>query len=137
MVVHEQETKRIANVRIAMNRIRGRNGVQVEDWNQKAGLSAGEHQNTKQTSNESQKQERSAKVYVTVYAKFTTEGILLPVQVVWEDGRSYEISRVTDIRRAASLKAGGSGMRYTCIVFGREVHLYYEGQNLWFMERKG
>ena len=43
-----------------------------------------------------------------------------------EDGREYEITRITDARRAASLKAGGVGMRYTCMVEGKAVHLYYE-----------
>ena len=48
----------------------------------------------------------------------------------------YEIQRVTDVCRAASLKAGGAGMRYTCIVDGRESHLYYEDNNMWFMEER-
>lgn len=38
--------------------------------------------------------------------------------------------------RAASLKAGGVGMRYTCMVEGKAVHLYYEDDNHWFMEKK-
>lgn len=53
----------------------------------------------------------------------------------WEDGQMYEIDRVTDCRRAASLKAGGVGERYTCIVAGIQHYLYYEGDNRWFMER--
>ena len=28
-------------------------------------------------------------------------------------------------------------MRYTCIVNGRESYLYYEDNNMWFMERAG
>lgn len=28
-------------------------------------------------------------------------------------------------------------MRYTCIVNGREGYLYYEDNNMWFMERAG
>ena len=42
-----------------------------------------------------------------------------------------------DKRRAASTKAGGVGERYTCIVNGKEVHLFYEDNNMWFMERAG
>ena len=76
------------------------------------------------------------KVYVNVTAEFTTDGRLLPKSFVWKDGRVYEIQRVTDVRRAASLKAGGSGMRYTCIVNGRESHLFYEDNNMWFMESR-
>lgn len=54
-------------------------------------------------------------------------------------GRSYhvyEIQKVTDVRRAASLKAGGAGIRYTCIVDGKESHLFYEDNNMWFMEER-
>lgn len=76
------------------------------------------------------------KVYVEILAQFSTDGILVPKQITWEDGRKFEITRVTDIRRAASMKAGGVGMRYTCVVNGQMVHLFYEGNNLWFMERR-
>ena len=66
------------------------------------------------------------KVYVDVTAVFSKEGQLKPVSVKWQDGHIYEIQRITDIRRAASLKAGGVGMRYTCIIDGKETHLFYE-----------
>ena len=61
------------------------------------------------------------KIYVDVDATFTKDGV------------EYEISKVKDIRRAASLKAGGAGMRYTCVVDGKEVYLFYEDNNMWFM----
>lgn len=80
---------------------------------------------------------KSAKVYVNVTAIFTQDGRLLPVSIKWEDGHVYEITRIKDIRCAASLKAGGVGMRYTCIICNQEKHLFYEDNNLWFMERAG
>ena len=48
----------------------------------------------------------SSKVYVNVMAEFTKDGRLLPRSFIWKDGQIYEIQRVTDVRRAASLKAG-------------------------------
>ena len=75
------------------------------------------------------------KVYVDVNATFTRDGRLRPKSFVWEYGMTYEISRVRDIRRAASLKAGGAGTRYTCMADGREVYLFYEDNNMWFVER--
>ena len=78
----------------------------------------------------------SCKVYVDVNATFTKDGRLLPKSFIWTDGHVYESQRVTDVRRAASLKAGGAGMRYTCIVDGRESHLFYEDNNMWFMESR-
>lgn len=77
----------------------------------------------------------SQKIYVDVMAEFTKEGRLTPVNFKWDDGRIFKIQRVTDVRRAASLKAGGVGTRYTCMICGQKRHLYYEENNLWFMER--
>ncbi len=76
------------------------------------------------------------KVYVDVQARFTKDGKLIPLSFEWTDGHVYEIQRICDVRRAASLRAGGTGIRYTCQVNGRESHLYYEDNNQWFVERK-
>ena len=62
---------------------------------------------------------------------------LIPKEITWEDGRKYEITRVKDQRRAASTRAGGVGERYTCVVDGKEIFLFYEDNNMWFMERAG
>lgn len=61
----------------------------------------------------------SNKVYVDVLAEFSKDGLLIPKEITWEDGRKYEITRVKDKRRAASTRAGGVGDRYTCVVDGR------------------
>ena len=53
------------------------------------------------------------KVYVDVTARFNSEGVLIPLSLTWEDGEEFEIDRVTDIRQAAAMKAGGQGDRYT------------------------
>ena len=74
------------------------------------------------------------KVYVEVIATFKDDGRLIPLAIVWEDGRRFAVDRVTDIRPAASLKAGGCGIRYTCDVCGKPVCLYFE-EDRWFMER--
>lgn len=74
-----------------------------------------------------------SKVYVNVTAEFTADGRLLPKSFIWNDDHLYEIQRVTDVRRSANLKAE---MRYTCIVDGRESHLFYENNNMWFMEER-
>jgi len=76
------------------------------------------------------------KVYVDVTAEFSKDGILTPKSFVWKDDRIYEIQRVKDMRRAASLKAGGVGMRYTCVIDGKDSYLFYEDNNMWFVEGK-
>lgn len=75
------------------------------------------------------------KVYVEVTAKFDTKGNITPLSVTWEDGTVYEIDKVLDQRRAASLKAGGIGMRYTCRILNQESYLFYENPK-WFVKAK-
>lgn len=64
------------------------------------------------------------KVYVEVTAKFDTEGNITPLAVTWKDGTVYEIDKIVDKRRAASLKAGGIGVRYTCRIRNQESSIY-------------
>jgi hypothetical protein len=75
------------------------------------------------------------KKFIEVAAYFNAEGKMVPVMFWWEDGRSYQIDKVLDIRRAASLKAGGIGIRYTCRILGKDRYLYYDNiENRWFVE---
>lgn len=75
------------------------------------------------------------KVYVKVNAVFSPEGELRPESFVWEDGVKYQIDRVYEHKKAASLKAGGHGIRYKCRVMGKEVYLFLD-DGRWFMEGK-
>ena len=83
--------------------------------------------------------ENECKVYVDVNENRLKDGRLIPVSFVWEDGKQYGIDKVIDVRRAASLKAGGAGLRYTVSVRNRQTHLFLEEDRAgakWFMERK-
>lgn len=75
------------------------------------------------------------KVFVDVIVKYNKDGGQAPLAVIWEDGRKYEVERVTDVRRAASLKAGGCGMRYRCRIKGKETFLWLEDDR-WFIEAR-
>lgn len=75
------------------------------------------------------------KVFVEVTARFETDGNIVPLSVLWEDGVRYEIDRVLDVRRAPALRAGGMGIRYTVRICGRESYLFYEDPR-WFVEAK-
>ena len=75
------------------------------------------------------------KIFVEVTARFGTDGTITPLNILWEDGHIYTIDKIIDIRRAASLKAGGQGMRYTVSLGGRNAYLFYENPN-WFVEGK-
>ena len=45
------------------------------------------------------------KVYVSVTVDFSSEGVMLPRMIVWEDGTKYDVDRVIDIRPAYAAKA--------------------------------
>lgn len=84
------------------------------------------------------------RVYVAVYAYFNEDGLLLPREIVWEDGCRYPIDRVLFVETAAAQKAGSGGDRYTIKVGGHQTYLFFErsanltGNNIgrWFVERK-
>ena len=81
-----------------------------------------------------QTQERR-KVFVDVLVKHTKDGNKVPLMIVFEDGQKYEIDKLCDRRRAAASKVGGSGIRYTIRINGRETFLF-EDEELWFVEAK-
>ena len=76
------------------------------------------------------------KAYVEVIASFSADGKMLPLKLIWENGKSYEIDRILRVDRCASLKAGGAGIRYVCRIQGQRVELYYEENGFWFVQRK-
>ena len=87
---------------------------------------------------------KSPKVYVAVRVAFREDGTMIPKEITWEDGLKYRIDKVTDIRQAAAMKAGGQGDRYTIRMGSRQTYLFFErscsltGNNIgrWFVERK-
>lgn len=79
--------------------------------------------------------ESRRKHYVEVISRTDEDGRVTPVSIVWEDGRTFPVERVLDARQAASLKVGGTGMRYLVQIGSRETFLFYEGPR-WFVEEK-
>ena len=85
------------------------------------------------------------RVYVDVKAAFNAAGNLMPLEIKWVDGEIFEIDKVTDVRQAAALKAGGQGDRYTVWIRGKQSYLFFErsgalsGSTIgrWFVESRG
>ena len=75
------------------------------------------------------------KHYVEVLARIDEEGAVTPVSITWDDGRTFEIDRVLDVRQAASLKVGGTGMRYLVRIGQTVTYLFYENPR-WVVEEK-
>ncbi|HOD92680.1 MAG TPA: hypothetical protein PLT91_06205 [Clostridia bacterium] len=80
-------------------------------------------------------EDKRIKEYVNVTVKFKKDGQMIPVNIEWENGKVYTVDRVLDIRNAASLKAGGCGIRYLCKIMGMQTYIFFE-EDKWFVERK-
>jgi len=86
----------------------------------------------------------SCKVYVDVNVKITKDGKMIPLSLVWEDGKTYRIERVLSVRPAPALKAGGQGDRYEIMIGGRISRLWFTHNEdisdphvgWWFAEKK-
>ena len=75
------------------------------------------------------------RVDVEVLAKYQLDGRIIPVSIAWDDGRTFEIDQVLDMRPAASTKVGGAGMRYLVRIGRARTYLFRE-ENSWFVEAK-
>ena len=79
-----------------------------------------------------------------VKVDFREDGVMLPREIVWENGVTYEIDKVLQITQAAAMRDGGQGDRYKIRVRGKESYLFFErsanltGNNIgrWFVERR-
>ncbi len=71
--------------------------------------------------------------YIEVNAKMTTNGVVYPLEICWEDGKIFEIDKIVDIRNLASTKGGGVGIRYICKIKGKEKTLFLSDYK-WFIE---
>lgn len=71
------------------------------------------------------------KRYVAVDVRFSEDGSLRPLQIIFDKGQVFQIDKVKDVcRRAADV--GGVGDRYTCIIQGQERALWFE-DGRWFV----
>ena len=75
------------------------------------------------------------KEYVSILAQIHRDGSIQPLGILLEDGRKYDIDEVKDNCRAASLKAGGCGIRYTIRIGARDTYLFDE-DGRWFVEMR-
>ncbi len=71
--------------------------------------------------------------YIKVVAIFNEDGSILPTTIIWEDDRKFTIDKVLDVRKIANLKYGAIGTRYICRIQGRDISIYNEDNNKWFM----
>jgi len=81
-------------------------------------------------------QDRRKKEYVRVTAIHDFDGTCIPQEIELENGEKYHIDHIRSRCRAASTKAGGTGIRYTIVVCRQETFLFDEENGMWFVEGK-
>ena len=74
------------------------------------------------------------KEYISVLVLMDKSGKLIPKQIIWENDKKYDIDKVIDVRMAASLKAGGVGVRFRVMVNGQIRDLFLDDYR-WFIEK--
>ncbi|MBQ3115460.1 MAG: hypothetical protein IJC07_00350 [Clostridia bacterium] len=80
---------------------------------------------------------RYEKVFVQVTAKFSVEGGMTPLEILWRDGKRYVIDKVKFTDRAPSKVGGMVTKRYTVLIGGQERYLYFDKYTeRWFVEKR-
>ena len=74
------------------------------------------------------------KTYVDVIVKHDKYGNARPISLSIEGSKLYNIDKIKYKCRAASLKVGGNGVRYTIVIEGKILFLYDEENGKWFIE---
>ncbi len=78
---------------------------------------------------------RYQKVCVEVVARFSSNGGMRPVELIWTDGAKYDIDRVRFMERAPARVSSVLPIRFTCLIGGKEKFLYFEPEKMrWFVE---
>ena len=75
------------------------------------------------------------KVYVAVNAEHESDGTCRPKTIRLANGSKYEIDKVLQVSRCASM-VGGRGVRYRIRIGRSETNLYDEENGKWFVEAK-
>ena len=72
--------------------------------------------------------------YVDVICLNNQDGNIKPLYLIWDNSKKIPIIKVKEICPRASLKVGGSGLRYTCVFDSNIIrHLYFD-RGRWFVE---
>ena len=70
---------------------------------------------------------------INVIVKMDEFGNIIPLTILWSNTLTLQIDKILDIRKKASLKGGGMGVRYTCRIKGHERFLWLD-EYTWFVE---
>ena len=72
--------------------------------------------------------------YIDVICFNDKAGNIKPLYFYWGENKRIPIDRVQNVCSRSSLKDGGSGLRFTCVLPNNRIrHLFYD-RGKWFVE---
>lgn len=71
------------------------------------------------------------KTYVEVCCRSLDNGVVLPSEIIWKDGRCWSIDRV--LHSCTASENEFEGIRYTVLIGSAEKYLYQLGKR-WYVE---
>ena len=70
--------------------------------------------------------EDEIKIYVQVNVIFREDGVMLPSEIIWANGVSFKINRITGIHYGYTYRPDSVGTKYTIEIDGVKKYLYFE-----------
>lgn len=78
------------------------------------------------------------RIYVKVDSRFDETGTMVPLALIWTNGKIYKIDSVRDFRPAASaIGRDLPGDCYTVVIEGQEKHLFFQKSDPLFPSKVG
>jgi hypothetical protein len=77
------------------------------------------------------------KKFVKVDCTITELGQLIPRRIYYDDLHVYEVDKILEVRKAASLKVGGNGLLYRIKIMNKETRIFFDDYEFkFFIENK-
>lgn len=73
--------------------------------------------------------------YVTMYIEVLPEGQVVPLSILWKDGRKFTVEQVINIKNNAPVRSGGRATKYTLIIQGQSRGFFVD-DGKWFVETR-
>ena len=73
--------------------------------------------------------------YVTMYIEVLPEGQVVPLSILWKDGRKFTVEQIINIKNNSPVRSGGRATKYTLIIQG-QTRDFFVDDGKWFVETR-
>lgn len=73
--------------------------------------------------------------YVTMYIEVLPEGQVVPLSILWKDGRKFTVEQIINIKNNSPVRSGGRATKYTLIIQGQTRDFFVDDGKL-FVETR-